>query len=268
MRCRNHLYDVSSCVGVCASCLRERLSDMIDAEAHMSFAAFENRQKQHSHPPPPLLFPRSVSPYTFKRDLDDVEAKHRWMLPDRRFFSTPQYEITSASKSMKEHTTTTASKFAVITKLFKSKSQKLNKEDKIASPTSISVSTPRWFPSLRRKSKFEQSTPDQTPNSNNQRIGISPSRTSFDTPSGHPWKKKSNSSASSRRIKSTTNFTGMIFGLSPIIQPSPIRLHSHKRYTSDTAFGSFSGELMVPVKATMSTSSSLSGIRSRKPAKF
>uniref|UniRef100_A0A7N1A7L3 Uncharacterized protein n=1 Tax=Kalanchoe fedtschenkoi TaxID=63787 RepID=A0A7N1A7L3_KALFE len=275
MRCRSHLYDMSSSVGVCATCLRERLSALIDEEADLRSYEFavDRLKPQHWHPPPPLLFPRSVSPYTFKHDLEDAAAKHPWMLPDRRFFSTPQFEIRSARKTGKE-TKISGSKFSIIAKLFRSKSQKFNSEKtKIddqptaSAPKPVAVSSPGWFPSLRRKSKLKQSTPDQTPLPA-RRIEISPNRSSCDTPISHPWRKPQTPSntAPGRRSKSNTSLSGMIIGMSPLVRPSPSRLWSQRSYASDAAFGSLSavsGELRVPA---MSTSASLRGKRSRKLA--
>ncbi|CAF2302093.1 BnaA04g25790D [Brassica napus] len=66
MRCKRHTVDSSSTIGVCASCLRERL---------FSLAASEDNDHHHHHvhsrtspPPPPLVFPRSVSPYAAARN--------------------------------------------------------------------------------------------------------------------------------------------------------------------------------------------------------
>lgn len=68
MRCKRHTVDSSSTIGVCASCLRERLFSLAASE--------DNDHHHHVHsrtsppPPPPLVFPRSVSPYAAARNSD------------------------------------------------------------------------------------------------------------------------------------------------------------------------------------------------------
>lgn len=66
MRCKKHPADLSSGIGVCASCLWERL---IAAQLQ------QDSRRGDSHrppppPPPPLSFPRSVSPYISRRKSD------------------------------------------------------------------------------------------------------------------------------------------------------------------------------------------------------
>ncbi|XP_010544548.1 PREDICTED: uncharacterized protein LOC104817174 [Tarenaya hassleriana] len=85
MRCKRHVADLSSSVGVCASCLRERLLSLA-----VSVAAADSAG-DHRHflrpVPPPLAFPRSVSPYVAPRKSD---AGHYPLSSHRRFFFTPQ----------------------------------------------------------------------------------------------------------------------------------------------------------------------------------
>ncbi|XP_039146294.1 uncharacterized protein LOC120283650 [Dioscorea cayenensis subsp. rotundata] len=66
MKCKRHPYEAGS--GVCASCLRERLLDVLAAQTAR---------------PDPILFPSSLSPH---RRSDDSAAPRRHLL----FFSTPQ----------------------------------------------------------------------------------------------------------------------------------------------------------------------------------
>ncbi|WOK92748.1 hypothetical protein Cni_G01439 [Canna indica] len=75
MKCKLHPYEPGA--GVCASCLRERLLALVDAES--GFAP-ERHRRRRSEDLPPVAFPRSVSPYR-------TGASHRLHL---RFFSTPQ----------------------------------------------------------------------------------------------------------------------------------------------------------------------------------
>ncbi|KAM0936750.1 putative protein OCTOPUS [Dioscorea sansibarensis] len=66
MKCKRHPYEAGS--GVCASCLRERLLDVLAAQTAR---------------PDPILFPPSLSP---RRRSNDSAAPRRHLL----FFSTPQ----------------------------------------------------------------------------------------------------------------------------------------------------------------------------------
>ncbi|CAH9111732.1 unnamed protein product [Cuscuta epithymum] len=60
MRCTRHVGDMSSAIGVCASCLREELLAINDAQART--ATLHRHDDDPS--PPHIAFPRSVSPYT------------------------------------------------------------------------------------------------------------------------------------------------------------------------------------------------------------
>ncbi|XP_056173566.1 uncharacterized protein LOC130139833 [Syzygium oleosum] len=102
MKCRKHPVDPSSAVGVCATCLRERLFALIAAQAqaealgHARPCADDDRRKpddppqQQQQQPPPRrppqhpAFPRSVSPYISRRKSDAGGGRHQ------RFYSTPQ----------------------------------------------------------------------------------------------------------------------------------------------------------------------------------
>ncbi|KAF8028677.1 hypothetical protein BT93_E1354 [Corymbia citriodora subsp. variegata] len=95
MKCRKHPLDSSSAVGVCATCLRERLADLIAAQAQAEAlglvharpcAAAEDRRKPDPQAPTHLAFPRSVSPYISRRKSDGVGGGG----VHQRFYSTPQ----------------------------------------------------------------------------------------------------------------------------------------------------------------------------------
>ncbi|CAE6049609.1 unnamed protein product [Arabidopsis arenosa] len=89
MRCKRHTVDFSSSIGVCASCLRERLFSLA-----VSTAASENDDNDHRHSrisPPPLRFPRSVSPYVAPRKSDaGTGTGDSVASSNNRFFATPQ----------------------------------------------------------------------------------------------------------------------------------------------------------------------------------
>ncbi|EPS67277.1 hypothetical protein M569_07501, partial [Genlisea aurea] len=79
MRCKKHLGDFSSGVGVCASCLRERLFAVVAAQTERQ-GGVELRQDWGARKETLPSFPRSVSPYVNRRS-------HQ---ANQRFFSTPQ----------------------------------------------------------------------------------------------------------------------------------------------------------------------------------
>ncbi|XP_008788713.2 uncharacterized protein LOC103706403 [Phoenix dactylifera] len=89
MKCRNHPYELG--VGVCASCLRERLLALIAAQNELPAENHCQQPDLPSQPPLPLVFPRSGSPYVSHRrsvGSDACPAYGRHF--NHRFFSTPQ----------------------------------------------------------------------------------------------------------------------------------------------------------------------------------
>ncbi|KAH7668660.1 Protein OCTOPUS-like protein [Dioscorea alata] len=83
MKCKRHPFEGG--VGVCASCLRERLLELAAAQNAISLPP-TLPPPPPPPPPPPLDFPRSVSPYLSRRRcLNPDESRH---FP--RFYSTPQ----------------------------------------------------------------------------------------------------------------------------------------------------------------------------------
>lgn len=102
MKCKKHVSDLSSTIGVCASCLRERLFVLIAAQekAQAAQQAEEDRRKSEANFSP-LSFPRSVSPYICRRKSDTSSETwndprrrnqhvHHQSFLDYRFYSTPQ----------------------------------------------------------------------------------------------------------------------------------------------------------------------------------
>ena len=187
MRCNKHPCDLSCSVGVCASCLRERLSALIAAQVqiqqqqqqqiaqlakahHNPRAATvidESRKSdsnsqhhQQQQQPPPLIFPLSVSPYVSRRKSDDHSS---WYAHNQhhnlRFYSTPQVGPTYT-------TTTTAAykkrnkKFSLFSSLFRSRSDKFSTHstsyrDSIEASSS---SSPSWLSTIFSGRRRKQST--------------------------------------------------------------------------------------------------------------
>lgn len=196
MRCKKHLSDATSAVGVCATCLRERLLSLMAAQAraealaqvhelHLSRLRCEDLPRKsdpHPHPPPPpLLFPRSVSPYVSRRKVEDSSWNFPSPLDDRhrrfhhRFYSTPQVGptycgggngntasfVTTGSVSRKQR-----SRFSLWSSLFRSRSEKLDSvpRDSSCEPASSSsaaataaYSSSSWLSSMFSGRKKKQS---------------------------------------------------------------------------------------------------------------
>lgn len=89
MKCKIHSYEEG--VGVCASCLRERLLALVAARSELPAThAYRRRGSDAPPPPPPLVFPRSVSPYVSRRRSVDFDPSSGHPLRLQRFFNTPQ----------------------------------------------------------------------------------------------------------------------------------------------------------------------------------
>ena len=100
MRCKKHLPDLTSTIGVCASCLRERLQPLLAAQAQSERSTnsdVDNNNHRRRKPklkpeenPLPLNFPRSVSPYVTHRKSDCERRR------ERLFYGTPQMNAATA----------------------------------------------------------------------------------------------------------------------------------------------------------------------------
>ncbi|GAB2297872.1 hypothetical protein Dimus_031957 [Dionaea muscipula] len=161
MRCKKHSSDHTSSIGVCASCLRERLLSVIAAQfqdeaavqAHLKSRTvpppFSVHRRKTDPPPhhhdhqPPLIFPRSVSPYISHRksaaaaDNHSPTPNHRHSraASDHRFFSTPQvgpgFGVERQSKKQQQQQ---SSRFGLISNLFRSRSHKCRHLDPDSDP--------------------------------------------------------------------------------------------------------------------------------------
>lgn len=169
MKCKKHVTDLSSALGVCASCLRERLFLLIAAQeraqaAQQAAAAAEEDRRKSEANPPPLIFPRSVSPYISRRKSDTssetwidpcCQNHHRHILSDQRFYSTPQLgpngTLVAAGYCSKKKSGT---RFSLFAKLFRSKSEKVDTDpassgsghDACTGPAASSF--PSWFSAI------------------------------------------------------------------------------------------------------------------------
>ncbi|KAG9135409.1 hypothetical protein Leryth_007179 [Lithospermum erythrorhizon] len=144
MRCKKHLIDHSSSVGVCATCLRERLLAVIAAQSQAQ------EDSDQAHQKPNINFPRSVSPYISRRKSDTSSAtwhhhsiRSYHSLPDPKFFSTPQIGPTRGL-IIDQYKKKKSNKFGFFSSLFRSKSSKLITH----SSSTTATSSPVWLPNI------------------------------------------------------------------------------------------------------------------------
>ncbi|XP_022734611.1 uncharacterized protein LOC111288112 [Durio zibethinus] len=301
MRCKKHVTDISSSVGVCASCLRERLLALVAAQgqaqvqarqAQLTFPGAEDRRKTD---PPPLIFPRSVSPYVSRRKSDDNSAT--W-IHHQGFYSTPQvaptYSTTTTTDFEAARSFKKKNRFSVFSNLFGSRPEKFNLDlgvhdhrDSCEDPSSSS-SSPSWFSTIfavRRKKQqstrtshveFRQFGPGDRRSCRIIDRGMSPAieANSGDecdrSPSGSSpevspqWKMTP--TAPRRARTGPKNVSALAFCLSPLVRASPNRHWDQKGgLPSDV---SFTGESRSPMKPHLATASGFCANRSRKLADF
>ncbi|KAK7256260.1 hypothetical protein RIF29_29699 [Crotalaria pallida] len=273
MRCKKHISDPSSTVGVCATCLRERLTSLIEAQAQLprvssraSDECSRNSSNLNPNPPPPKhIFPRSVSPYVSGRKSDFASSWNGRDDREQRFFSTPQvgptfYGVASAVNGNTNRWKKRFSKFLIFSNPFRSRSEKFKLD--ASCEQSSSASSPSWF-----------STILQDHRRNRCRFGMSPARTeNFPddcnrTPaaSGYsseatPWWRRTPSSANSTRrsrsgIEKSVSDSGLAFCMSPLVR------WNHKGLPPETVAAAAS-------KPHLSTAASFCANRSRKLADF
>ncbi|KAL2251260.1 uncharacterized protein LOC105173442 [Sesamum indicum] len=297
MKCKKHLTDLSSSVGVCASCLRERLFAIIQAQAQ------QDRRKSEAQQPPPLSFPRSVSPYISRRKSEttaaatwQLQGDHHHQQP-QRFYSTPQVgptgSITVGIKKSKG-----GSFSSLFLGLFRSKSAKPDLGSGPISDPGVSVdacsASPSWFSTIipgRRKKKSrtfsidESTTGAQRRTCRNRDRGMSPARYSDDedehchggssgysSESSQGWRQTPRRTPASMRRgggRATTghnkNVSGLGFCLSPLVRASPNHHWNQKGVPPEMVVA---GESRFQQKPHLSTAASFCKNRSRKLADF
>ncbi|GMI75796.1 hypothetical protein like AT2G44600 [Hibiscus trionum] len=287
MRCKEHLTDLTSAVGVCATCLRQRLLALLAAQAQLARAA-ESRRKPE---PPPLIFPRSVSPYVSRRKSEDDGSN--W-IHNQRFYSTPQVGPTHGTATTGDFEPARSFKkknrFSLFSDLFRSRSGKLNADPSVhyhrdsSGEPSSSSSSPSLFSAIfavRRKKNQSSRTAlveefgqfdagDRKPCRITDR-GMSPAieADSGDEcdrlPSGisleasPQWKR---TPKAARRARNPSS--GMTFCLSPLVRASPNRHWNQKGGLPPDM--SFTGDSRSPMKPQLGSAAGFPANRSRKLA--
>ncbi|CAI0467631.1 unnamed protein product [Linum tenue] len=293
MNCKQHPCDLSGSVGVCASCLRQRLLALIAAQSklhhhHQSTSSSDQLPRKSDSSQHPLVFPRSVSPYVARRKSHDHRGGGGGGDDDLDscFHTTPQlgptYSSSSTSSCQRKY-----AKLSLFANLFRSRSDKLRNPDldtaaaaDSAQPSGSSSSS--WFSSIlsgrRKKQSAVESLPLPPPRRRHR--GMSPADRELPQecdptpPGGDVWELK-RTPTSVRRGKAkggnnggNSNATGAAAGfafcLSPLVRASPNRHWNQKA-------GSLApdlGEVRVAVKPNLSMAASYCANRSRKLADF
>ncbi|KAG5092744.1 hypothetical protein JHK82_051522 [Glycine max] len=293
MKCKKHTSDLSSTVGVCASCLRERLIALVAARV-ISRASDEYSRNSDPNPPPPLIFPRSVSPYVSRRKPDYAAAWHDDRR-DRLFYSTPQLGPTFCAGDSAYHADAKSfkkrfNKFRIFAKIFRTRSEKFQSDP---SCEQASYASPSWFSAFfptRRRNKDRTGTTEEYSSSAPRRRyrpsdrGMSPVTTEDfgdecdQSPSGSgyvseasPWWRRSPTVAPSARrsrlghTKSSSG-SGMALWLSPLVRASPNRRWNHKGLPPEMAAAA--EVRAAAAKPHLSAAASFCANRSRKLADF
>ncbi|XP_055808152.1 uncharacterized protein LOC129876689 [Solanum dulcamara] len=277
MRCKTHLTDASSSIGVCASCLREGLFIVIAADAQTKTNAYykqfeaiqtqDDRRKSDTNPLPLAFHPNSVHG-----------------IPDHRFYSTPQVgpnglTITASTLYKKKKKKNYGLSF--IPGLFRSRSKKPDSDSRVTNSGDYCPalsSSPSWFstilPSRRKKQSrmfsFDESTirgnqeschnyDEENQHCLDNSNGYS-SETPKRTPAAQPGRR-----TGANRSGHNRSLSGIAFCLSPLVRASPSRQWNQKGMPPDMVF---SGEIKVPAKGHLSNAVSFCKNRSRKLADF
>ncbi|KAK7350519.1 hypothetical protein VNO77_09226 [Canavalia gladiata] len=284
MRCKKHLTDLSSTIGVCASCLRERLQPLAAAQAQTQAqsarsAASDVDRHRHRKPepsPPPLNFPRSVSPYVTRRKSDGNRRR------ERMFYSTPQVGPTTCDGGTASSKRRLGGRFWNLSNLFRARSNKAetSSHESCEEPSSSASppSTSSWFSTIlparrhshgsafrRRGRKTDRGlSPAVTENFADELDGHDPSASGCSSESTPP--KQNQTAAGGRRSRlgpAGKGLTGMAFCLSPLVRASPNRHWNHKGLAQDLGAGVGGGGAHH-----ISNAASFCANRSRKLADF
>lgn len=163
MRCKKHATDLSTIVGVCASCLRERLLRLIAAQEQAEAQLLANKHCNSDTNP---AFPRSVSPYITRRKSDNSVApdaaiprpynkpRLHHSLSDQRFYNSPQIALSTGGcvgDTSSNRKKPSLIRFSSFSNLFRSNNGSGDADSSsrepcggAGQPTSV-TSSPAWF---------------------------------------------------------------------------------------------------------------------------
>ncbi|KAL5161644.1 hypothetical protein HKD37_07G018897 [Glycine soja] len=269
MRCKKHLPDLTSTIGVCASCLRERLQPLLAAQAQSERSTnsdVDNNNHRRRKPklkpeenPLPLNFPRSVSPYVTHRKSDCERRR------ERLFYGTPQMNAAACDGGAASENRRHGGRFWILSNLFRARSNKTE--------TSPSHPPPSWFSTIlhaRRHNKCRHADRGLSPLTEVENFTEFSADTAQDrSDSGissedSPAKQNPTPETAHRRSRmgpAGKGLASMAFCLSPLVRAGPNR---HWSYHNK----GLAPELGVSGAHHISNAASFCANRSRKLADF
>ncbi|GAU36296.1 hypothetical protein TSUD_353400 [Trifolium subterraneum] len=248
MRCKKHLPDPTSTVGVCASCLRERLQPILEAQAQAQPSRISVSENDLSPSQP--NFSRSESPFVAHRKSDDRRREVLFQTApkiDRGFeFSggTATAPVTAPSKRR-------IRRFWILSNFFRPRSTKSENSSAESYDPSSSVSPPSWLSTdvpVRRKNnnrvsdqkrcrQFDRGASPVDNNNFEENYGLDSGSES----SPRQRNKATAGAVTARRSKlcyAGKSLTSMALCLSPLVRASPNRQwNSHKGMANELGVG-------------------------------
>ncbi|OIW17632.1 hypothetical protein TanjilG_28982 [Lupinus angustifolius] len=220
MRCKKHLHDLTSNIGVCASCLRERLEPIFQAQAQAQQHArvtprsSDDLKNNHCDNSVGLNFPRSVSPYVPRRKTDHDRRFNR------SFYSTPLVDP-SFSESCDGGKTTSSKKIGKLwnlSNLFQSRSNKSC--DDPSSSVAASTSSPSWLSTIlspHRHNKQRNCEESSRGNSTENKFYNDVDHSPLENHTAAVAARRSRLGSAGKKL------SGMVICLSPLVRASPNR---------------------------------------------
>ncbi|KAL8092008.1 uncharacterized protein LOC141692446 [Apium graveolens] len=281
MRCKKHFTDCSSAVGVCASCLRERLLTIIETQTRYEARVLlvkpqlEDEHRKSDAVEQNITFPKSVSPYIFRGKSDNTAAWPRvpHSLSEQRFYSTPQIGpngiIMTDRSSLRE---SRAGRFHLsnLSNLFRSKTWKVetqsdsnldakakHKKSNSINSTLQTKSSSSWFTKLFASKKKR----------NSHIVSMSfPDEYSYSSETTTPKDTPMRATPQRRKQNQGRNVAGLSLCLSPLVRPSPNRSWNQKGLLPEMMMIQ-SGEIKAsPGRPNLGVAATFTANRSRKLA--
>jgi len=218
MRCKKHLPDLTSTVGVCASCLRERLQLILEAQAQAQAQAQDQAQpprlssseNEKNLPSLQADFPCSVSPYVAHRK-------------EILFQATPEEGNGSQKRRLK--------RFWILSNLFRTRTNSDRESSELSSSVSASPPSATTVPARRKNNnrvsdqrKCRQIDRGASPVDNFETLDRSEFVNSSE--SSPRSRNKTTVMTTARRSKlgyAGKSLAGMALCLSPLVRASPKR---------------------------------------------
>ncbi|KAF1888480.1 hypothetical protein Lal_00011253 [Lupinus albus] len=223
MRCKKHLHDITSDIGVCASCLRECLEPIFQAQtqaqqhARVTPRSSDDLKNLDHGDSVGLNFPRSVSPYVPRRKTD---RDRRF---GRSFYSTPLVNPTFSEPCDGDKTTSSKKigKLSIFSNIFQSRSNK-SSEVRSSSVAASTSSSPSWLSAILSPRRQNKQRNYEESNRGNSRENQTKFYTDVDN---SPLENKPAAVAARRsRLGSAgKKLSGMVICLSPLVRASPNR---------------------------------------------